>query len=130
MREENISARCLDYISETAALRFSPRFEDVRHLLVTQGLNPRQMLQFWCEHAGGPDMLIRFALPTGTIIEAIMRKDVPSGRYVSIVEWKTMPAADGDEDDRLAQRIATGGNITAAFDKSVESYYYFRDLCR
>jgi hypothetical protein len=130
MRDENINARCLDYISETARLRFSPRFEDVRRLLVARGLNPQQILQFWCEHAGGPDMLIRFALPAGTIVEAIMRKDVTSGHYTSIVEWKTIPVADGDDDDQLAQRIATGGDIAAAFDKVVESYHHFHDLCR
>lgn len=129
MREENITACCLDYVSETARLRFSPRFEDVRLLLAARSLDPQQILLFWCEHAGGPDMLIRFALPNGTIAEAIMRKDVSSGRYTSIVEWKTMPIAEGDEDDLLAQRIATSSDIAAGFSKAVASYHHFRNLC-
>ena len=130
MREENITARSLDYISETARLRFSPRFEDVRLLLTARGLDPQQMLLIWCEHAGGPDMLIRFALPAGTIAEAIMRKDAPSGRYTSIVEWKAIPIEEGDENELLAQRITTSSDIAAGFSKAVASYDQFRKLCR
>jgi hypothetical protein len=130
MREENITARCLEYVSETARLRFSPRFEDVRLLLTARGLDPQQMLLLWCEHAGGLDMLIRFAQPTGAIAEAIMRKDAPSGRYTSIVEWKTVSIGEADEDELLAQRITTSKEIAAGFSEVVASYDHFRNLCR
>ena len=66
-------------------------------------------------------MCLWFALPDGTIVESIMREDKPSGRYTSIVDWRTVEST-GDE-MLLARRITTTSDLAAAFAKAVESYY-------
>lgn len=129
MHQEIANARCLGWMSETARLRHSPRFEDVRQLIESRGLNPQRILLFFCEHAGGPDMLIRLALPDGIIIEAVMRKSLTTNRYDSIVEWKTVPVSAADEEDRLAQRIVTKDDLAGAFTRVAERYYEFRRVC-
>jgi len=129
MREEIVNARCLDWMSETARLRHSPRFEDVRQLIGSRGFDPQRILLFFCEHAGGPDMLIRLALPDATIVEAVMRKDVTTKRYTSIVEWKTVSVGAADEEDHLAQHIVTSDDVAGAFSRAAERYYDFWRLC-
>jgi hypothetical protein len=116
-------------MSETARLRHSPRFEDVRQLIAARGLDPKRLLLFFCEHAGGPDMLLRLALPGGTTVEAVVRKDLTTKRYTSIIEWKTLSANPADEEDRLAQHIVTSDDVAAAFSRAAERYYEFRRLC-
>ena len=130
MRFERITAHSLNFLDQTAALRFSPKWEEVRHLLAVRGLDAGRMILFWCDHAGGPDMCIRFALPDGTVAESIMRKDASSGSYSSIVEWRTIAIAEDDEEYSLARRIATTSDLAGAFAKAVESYNDFRTRCQ
>ena len=73
-------------------------------------------------------MCVWFALPDGTIVEAIMRKDKPSGRYTSIVDWRTVESID--DEMLLAKRITTTSDLAAAFAKAVESYYAFQNRLR
>jgi hypothetical protein len=73
-------------------------------------------------------MRVLIALPDGSIIHAIMRKDGPSGRYTSIVEWRSVEPAD--EEMLLARRITTTSELAATFAKAVESYYDFQSRCR
>lgn len=129
MRKDQMTVCALEFLSETAKFRLSPRFEDVRGMITGRGFDPQQTILFWCEHARDFDMLIRLALPSGEIVEAILRKEAPAGRYTSIVEWKTVPAAAEDEDDLLARSILTSREATALFSKAVESYHYFQTFC-
>src|SRR5438094_651504 len=52
----NTISHCLNFLDQTAALRFSPKWEDVRQLLVTRGFSAEQMILLSCDHAGGLDM--------------------------------------------------------------------------
>jgi len=90
------TAHSLNLLNQTAALRFSPKWESVRQLLATRGVAAAQTILFSCDHAGGPDMSVWFALPDGSIIDAILRKDAASLRYTAIVQWRPVEPT-GDE---------------------------------
>jgi hypothetical protein len=123
----NTAARTLNFLEQTAQLRFSPKWQSARQLLVARGFAADQMILFSCDHAGGPDMCVWFAMPGGEIVESIMRKDQTSGHYTSIVEWRTTEA--GDDEMRLAQRIVTTPGLAAPFARAVQSYYDFLSRC-
>lgn len=72
-------------------------------------------------------MSVWFALPDGTIIDAIMRKDSVSRRYTSVVQWQTVEPTE--DEMLLARRITTTSELAAAFAKAVESYYDFQSRC-
>jgi hypothetical protein len=72
-------------------------------------------------------MSVWLALPDGSIIEGIMRKDRASGDYTSIVQWRTVEPTE--DEMLLARRITTTGELAAAFAKAVESYYDFQSRC-
>ena len=118
----------LNFLNQTATLRFSPKWESVRQLLATRGVAAAQTILFSCDHAGGPDMSVWFALPDGSIVDAIVRKDATSGRYASIVQWRSVEPGDHEE-MLLARRITTNPDLAAAFAKAVESYYDFQSRC-
>jgi hypothetical protein len=118
-------AHSLNFLDQTAALRFSPKWESVRELLASRGLAAGQTILFSCDHAGGLDMSVWFALLDGTIVESIMRKDKSSGRYTSIIDWRTVEPID--DEMSLARRITTTSDLAVAFAKAVESYYAFQN---
>ena len=70
-------------------------------------------------------MSVWFALPDGSIINAILREDAASRRYTSIVQWRTVEPT-GDE-MLLARRIVTTPDLAATFAKAVESYHDFQE---
>lgn len=72
-------------------------------------------------------MCVWFALPDGSIVDAIMRKDGASGRYISIVQWRTVEPTE--DEMLLARRITTNSELAASFAKAVESYYDFQSGC-
>jgi len=121
-------AHSLNFLAQTAALRFSPKWESVRTLLAARGVAAEQTILFSCDHAGGSDMSVWFALLDGTIVEAIMRKDKSSNSYTSIVEWRTVEPTE--DEMLLARRITTTSDLAAAFAKAVESYYDFQNRLR
>ncbi|WP_113960290.1 hypothetical protein [Roseimicrobium gellanilyticum] len=123
----NTSDYSLNFLDQTATLRLNPKWEDVRQLLDTRGVAAGQAILFSCDHAGGLDMSVWFALPDGSIIDAVMRKDSASSRYVSIVQWRKDEATD--DEMLLARRITTNSELAAAFAKAVESYYAFQSCC-
>jgi hypothetical protein len=127
MRTVNTAAHSLDLLDQTAALRFSPVWESVRQLLATRGVAAAQTILFSCDHAGGPDMSVWLALPDGSIIDAIIRKDTASGTYTSIVQWRTVEPTE--DELLLARRITTTSELAATFAKAVESYYDFQSRC-
>src|ERR1044071_8905638 len=98
-------AHSLNLLNHTASLRFSPRWESVRELLATHGVAAAETILFSCDHAGGPDMSFWFALPDGSIIDAILRKDMALRRYTSIVQWRIVEPSD--DQMLLARRINT-----------------------
>lgn len=126
-RTVNTSAHSLNLLDQTAALRFNPKWESVRQLLATRGVAAEQTILFSCDHAGGSDMSVWLALPDGSIIEGIMRKDRASGDYTSIVQWRTVEPTE--DEMLLARRITTTSELAAAFAKAVESYYDFQSRC-
>ena len=69
-------------------------------------------------------MSVWFALPDGSIIDAILREDTRSGRYTSIVQWRGIEPCD--DEMLLARRITTNADLAAAFARAVESYYDFK----
>ena len=73
-------------------------------------------------------MSVWLALLDGTIVEVIMRKDKSSGRYTSIIDWRTVEPID--DEMSLARRITTTSDLAAAFAKAVESYYAFQNRLR
>lgn len=72
-------------------------------------------------------MSVWFALPDGSIIDAIMREDAASRRYTSIVQWRTVEPTE--DEMLLARRITTTSELAATFAKAVESYYDFQSRC-
>jgi hypothetical protein len=127
LRTVNTTAHCLNFLDQTAAFRFSPKWESVRQLLAARSVAAAQTILFSCDHAGGPDMSVWFALPDGSIIDAIMREDAASRRYTSIVQWRTVEPME--DEMLLARRIATSSELAMAFAKAVESYYDFQSRC-
>jgi hypothetical protein len=127
-RTVNTTAHSLNFLDQTAALRFSLKWESVRQLLAIHGVAAAQTILFSCDHAGGPDMSVWLALPDGSIIDAIMREDAASLRYTSIVQWRTVEPTD--DEMLLARRITMTSELAAAFAKAVESYYDFQSRCR
>ncbi len=124
-RTVNTTAHCLNFLAQTADLRFSPRWESVRQLLAARGHAAKDMILFSCDHAGGPDMSVWFALADGEIVESVMRKDAATHNYTSIVEWRSVARTNDDEEWALAHRIMTTRDLAAAFAKAVESFYDF-----
>ena len=125
----NTISHCLNFLDQTAALRFSPKWEDVRQLLVTRECSAEQMILLSCDNAGGPDMCLWFALADGTIVQCVLRKDASSLRYDSIVEWRTATVSAENAEWLLAQRITTTSDLAAAFAKAVKSFYDFSSRC-
>lgn len=121
-------AHSLNFLHQTAALRFSPKWESVRELLATRAVAAGQTILFSCDHAGGLDMSIWLALLDGTIVEVIMREDKSSGRYTSIIDWRIVEEIT--DEMSLARRITTTSDLAAAFAKAVESYYAFQNRLR
>ena len=121
-------AHSLNFLDQTAALRFSPKWESVRELLAARGVAVGQTILFSCDHAGGLNMSVWLALPDGTIVEVIMREDKSSGRYTSIIDWRTVESFD--DEMSLARRITTTSDLAAAFANAVESYYAFQNRLR
>src|SRR5688572_5664062 len=127
-RTVHSTVHSLNFLDQTATLRFSPRWESVRQLLAIRGVAAAQTILFSCDHAGGPDMSVWFALPDGSIVDAIMRKDGASGRYAAIVQWRTVEPTE--DEMLLARRIITTNDLAAAFAKAVDSYYEFQSRLR
>jgi hypothetical protein len=115
------TAHSLNLLHQTASLRFGPKWESVRELLATHGVAAAETILFSCDHAGGPDMSVWFALADGSIIDAILREDQTSGRYTSIVQWRSV--APTEDEMLLARRITTNAELAATFARAVESYY-------
>jgi len=122
LRIVNPDAHTLNFLDQTASLRFSLRWEDVRQVLSARGIAPGEIILLSCDHAGGLDMSVWLALPDGSIVDAILRKDQASDCYTSIVQWRIVDPGDDDE-MLLARRIATGSDLACAFAKAVESYH-------
>jgi len=123
----NTARHLLNFVEQTGQLRFSPKWESVRQLLAERGLPSDQMILFSCDHAGGLDMCVWFALPNGEIVESIMREDASGKGYTSIIEWKTV---EPDIDELiLARQIVTTKDTAATFAQAVQSFYDLRSFC-
>lgn len=122
-----IDEHLLNFFDQTTNLRLSPRWADVRAILAARSVDASRVVLFGCDHAGGDDMMLWLALPEGSVVNCILRKDVQHGRYATIVEWQEM-TVDADEELLLASRAASRPEAAQPLAAAIENYSRFCEV--
>ena len=111
-------------VHQTAALRLSPRWEDVRRLLAGKGYSPQGTLLCACDHAGGNDMAITIVLPNGQFVACQVRSFPPVNEYSAITVWDVQPDCP-DEPLDLTAAITGNAKVAEAFHRATLAYRDF-----